>query len=184
MNLSEGAYAVLKRDVFLAALKLLSGIVVARLLGPTGMGVWIILMLIPVCADALARLNLENGAVYVLGRRRYRVGEVAFTLPIVAIACAAAFIGATLVILDTISPYVFKGASVDRRLVYLTLAVIPLQFLGLNNAYLLIHAEDISSYNRLTLLRDALGCVLGIVLMAAFGLGVTGLVIGVLVGAA
>src|SRR5256885_17134810 len=84
MSVSRHSFAVFRRDVFLFATNLITGVVVARTLGPAAMGTWVILQLVPSYAEVFFRTKFDIAAVYFLGRGKYRLHEVVWTLNLLA----------------------------------------------------------------------------------------------------
>ena len=80
MSFSEKSFSLLQREIFLFILNLATGIIIARVLGPTMMGLWIILSLIPSYAEAFGRLKFDVAAVYFLGKGKSNIGEMVFIL--------------------------------------------------------------------------------------------------------
>jgi O-antigen/teichoic acid export membrane protein len=64
MSLSSKSFSIFQRDLFLLLCNLITGIVIARKLGPELMGLWAILQLIPGYAEAFGRLKFDVAAIY------------------------------------------------------------------------------------------------------------------------
>ena len=80
MSFAEKSFSFLQRDIFLFFMNLLMGVAVARILGPEMMGLWVILLLIPGYAEAFGRLKFDIAAVYFLGKKKAKMGEMVFIL--------------------------------------------------------------------------------------------------------
>ena len=64
MFLASKSTSILKRDVFLYAMKIFTSVIIARKLGPEMLGVFVILSLIPSYAESFGRLKFDIAAVY------------------------------------------------------------------------------------------------------------------------
>lgn len=57
-------------------LSIIITIIIARILGPTGKGMWAALVLVPTMTYALLNLGIESSNVYFLGRRKYSINQI------------------------------------------------------------------------------------------------------------
>ena len=85
MNLTDKLFSIFTRDVILFITSLLTGVVIARYLGPEKMGIWALLLLIPGYAEAFGRLQLDVSSVYFIGKGKVKLGEVTFILHLVSV---------------------------------------------------------------------------------------------------
>jgi O-antigen/teichoic acid export membrane protein len=174
LSLSAKSFSLLKRDIFLFGTNLITGVVVARKLGPDALGLWIILQMIPTYAEVFGRMKFDIAAVYFLGRGKYKTGEVVFTLNLLAVVASFAIIGIFLIGYDWFCGYLFGNAASDVTVfIYLMLLQIPLQFLYINYSYLFIHREDVEHYNRMTVIKALFASCVSIPLLLCFDLGLT-----------
>jgi O-antigen/teichoic acid export membrane protein len=175
-GLARKSLSIARRDSFLALSNLAAGVVVARMLGPTALGVWAIFLLIISYAEALGRPKFDQAAVYFIAARKYDPGMVAFALHAVAIASSAVLIAAAALWFDPWYDLLFGSAPDIRSLIWLVLLQIPLQFLYLNYAYLHISRQDITAYNRMVILRALANSGLSIAALVVLQLGLAGVV--------
>jgi len=172
MSISSKAFSLFQRDIFLFFTNLVTGIVIARKLGPTALGIWAILQLIPSYAEALGRLKFDIAAVYFLGKGKYRVGEMIFILNILAFASSLIIIGIFVWKFDYFYQLLFHNSQTDVRLLtYFVLSLIPMQFLIMNYKYLHIYREDIHTYNLMIIIQALLSSLINIVLLISSNLG-------------
>jgi O-antigen/teichoic acid export membrane protein len=183
MSVSEKSFSILQRDVVLFLGRMLSGVVIARKLGPESLGLWAILQLIPGYAEAFGRFKFDVAAVYFLGKKKAKLGEMIFTLNLLAVATAGLIIIIILFNFDWIYTQLFKNSPVNmNQLATIILAIIPLQFLNTNYSYLHIFREDIKTYNRIVLINALIPSGFGIFLLIVFDLGIYAMVIGTITG--
>ena len=178
MSIASHAASILKRDVILYALKLITSVIIARKLGPEYFGVYLIIAMIPAYAELFGRLKLDAAAVYFLGRGLYSIEQVVRTLNIVAILTSALAVAVIIWKFEFIHEKLFSNATIPvSEYVYWSLLQIPLQFLSLNYSYLLIYKEDIRGYNTIVTLSSVISSVLPILLLVFFNFGIWSIII-------
>ncbi len=177
-SLSEKSFSLFKRDIFLFFTNLVTGVIIARMMGPAVLGLWIILQMIPAYAEGFGRVKFDIAAVYFLGKKKYHVGDVVFTLNFIAILTSGVIIGLFLANLDWCYRLLFGNSSADVHLfIYFMLLQIPLQFLYLNYSYLLLYREDVKNYNRMVVIKALVSSGLSIVLLVIFRWGLLAVII-------
>jgi O-antigen/teichoic acid export membrane protein len=178
VSLSAKSFAVFKRDVFLFATNLFTGVVVARTLGPSALGLWVILQMILGYAESFGRAKLDVAAVYVLGKKKHQIGEVVATLNAVAIASSLVIVALVLFRFDWLYHVLFAKSDIDVRVPMLViLAQIPLQFLSLNYSYLHVYREDVGSYNGMVIVKALFFSVVGLTMLVVLRLGLLAVVV-------
>ena len=124
MSFSAKSFSLLKRDIFLLLANMATGIVIARVLGPTMMGLWVILLLIPIIADAFGRLKFDATAVYFLGKKKSSIGEMVFILNFLTLLTSIILIALFIWQFDWFYSRLFHSSPVDMRLlIYMILKV-------------------------------------------------------------
>ena len=78
MSVSDKSLSLFNRDILVYLSKLITGALIARILGPLGFGIWIILQMIPSYSEAFGRLKFDVASVYFLGKKKHNVGETLF----------------------------------------------------------------------------------------------------------
>ncbi len=172
MSLAAKSTSILKRDAFLYATKIFTSVIIARKLGPEMLGVFVILSLIPSYAESFGRLKFDIAAVYFLGKQKYRMGEVVLTLNMFALATSGLIVGAIFWQFDWIYGILFSKTKYDATvLTHFILLQIPLHFLWMNYIYLILHKEDVVTYNRMIIINALVSSLLSITLLLLFDLG-------------
>lgn len=183
MSLSAKSLAVLQREVLLFVTSMMTSVVIARTLGPHYLGLWVILALIPSYAEALGRTKVDAAAVYFLGRGRYKLGDVVWTLNLIAIATSSVMVLALLIGYDNLIDVLFAESAHEVALLgYVMLAQIPANFLYMNYSYLHIHREDVQSLNAMVLTRALGSAILVLGGLLLFQMGLAAVVIGSSIG--
>lgn len=178
MSLSAKSFSLLQRDVFLFITNLITGVIVARKLGPEAMGLWIILQLIPSYAEAFGRMKFDIAAVFFLGKGKYGIGDMTFALNMLAIFTSVAIVIPIVWQFDWFYKILFgKTDAHVESLMYLILLQIPLHFLLMNYTYLYIYREDVKTYNTMVVIRGLFSSVVSISLLVIFELGLFAVVI-------
>ena len=154
MNLAAKSLSVLGRDFFLLFSNLATSIVIARTLGPEIMGIWIILNTVPSYAEMLGRTNVDLAAVYFLGKGNYQIGDISFSLNLIAIITGTLIIAVIMIFFDPLSVALLKeNVHLYSNSLIIILLAIPLNLLYLNYMYLHIHDENVNAINSMILTR-------------------------------
>jgi O-antigen/teichoic acid export membrane protein len=179
MALSDKLLSLFTRDAILFFTTLLTGVVIARQLGPEMMGIWVLLLLIPGYAEAFGRLRLDLSAVYFLGKGKVRIGEVTFILHLIAIITASIILIVFTYNFDWFYSSIFNNVDKNiNTLIYGVLCIIPLRFIYINYSYLLISQENVQAYNKLVIIQALTTSLLTISLIIILEIGVLGALIG------
>jgi O-antigen/teichoic acid export membrane protein len=172
MSIAHNSSSVLKRDVFLYVTKIVTSAVIARKLGPEMLGISAVLFLIPSFAEAFGRVKFDIAAVYFLGKQKYALGDVVWTLNSLALVTSGLIIAAILWQFDWLYGLLFsKGGFNARYLMHFVLLSIPLQFLWTNYSYLLLHKDDVATYNWMIIIQALISSFFAIALLLVFDLG-------------
>lgn len=183
MKLTNKFFALFQRDAILFFATLLTGIVIARKLGPDLMGMWTILLLIPGYLEAAGRSQYDISAVYFLGKKKANLGEVAFTLHLTAAASTVLAGGIFFLNFEWFYSQLFSNIKEDLRAYAAAIFfVFPLRLVYQNYSYLLIAQEDIKNYNILVIIQALFTASLSIFLIIALDFGISGAVAGSLIG--
>lgn len=183
MNLTDKFFALFQRDAILFFATLLTGIVIARQLGPELMGMWTILLLIPGYLEAAGRSQYDISAVYFLGKKKADLGEVALALHLTAAASTVLAGGIFFSNFEWFYSQLFSNIEIDLRVYAAAIFfVFPLRLIYLNASYLLIAQEDIKNYNIVVTTQALSTASLSICLIIALDSGISGALAGSLIG--
>jgi len=129
-------------------------------------------------AEAFGRMKFDIAAVYFLGKRKYEVGDVVFTLNAMAIISSLILVALVVWRFDWVYGVLFAKSNINVRvLMYVILLQIPLQFLSLNYSYLYIYREDVRTYNGMVIAKALFFSIVGITLLVVFKLGLLAVVV-------
>ena len=157
MTFANKSFSIFKRDFFLFLLNVLTSIVIARVLGPELLGIWVIIMLIPGYAEAFGRTKFDLAAVYFIGKKKYTENEILYHLNIIAIVTGVSITSLIFFFRGNINQLLFGGDPNNLIFIYAILPIITLNFLYLNYSYLLISREDVKSFNNMIVIKAVIG---------------------------
>ena len=183
MSLSSRSLSVFIREILLFGSNLITSLIVAHTLGPYLAGLWIILALIPSYAEMLARIKVDVAAIFYLGKGVYQLGEVVFTLNLIALVSSAIILLPIFIWFDAFKMALFgDNSNTVGVLMYVMLIQIPINFLYMNYTYLHIHKENVSSLNAMVVTRALVSSALIIPLLTIYDEGLLGVVAGSTIG--
>jgi O-antigen/teichoic acid export membrane protein len=172
MSIAAKSTSILKRDAFLYAAKIFTSVIIARKLGPEVLGIYVILSLIPSYAESFGRMKFDIAAVYFLGKKKYSMGEIVLTLNLLALVSSGLIVGIILWQFDWIYNLLFSKIEYNATsLMYFILFQVPLHFLFMNYSYLIIHKEDVTTYNRMIFVQAMVSAVLPVALLLLSDMG-------------
>jgi O-antigen/teichoic acid export membrane protein len=181
--MKDKIFALFRRDVLLFFSTLLTGVVIARQLGPEMMGIWTLLLLIPSYAEAFGRLQLDVTSVYFIGKGKIKLGEATFILHLVSVIMATLIGLVSFLNMEFLYNYIFKNIEMDvKNLIYGVFLIIPLRFMYVNYSYLLIAHEKFTAYNKLVIIQALTTSVLSIGMIILMDFGILGALIGSILG--
>lgn len=165
-SLSSLAISIFQRDIFIYFLAILTGIIIARTLGPEMLGVWVLLSLVSLYAEAFGRLKTDIASVYIVGSGKARPHEVFYSIHFFALAASLLIVLLLFWQLDSLHDLFFSDSKITYHLEFTFLILlIPFEFVLLNNLYFLLAIENVISYNRIKVLRQVVHFVVVVVLL-------------------
>jgi O-antigen/teichoic acid export membrane protein len=183
VNIADKLFSIFTRDVVLFVTTLLTGVVIARYLGPEKMGIWTLLLLIPGYAEAFGRLQLDVSSVYFIGKRKIKLGEATFILHSVSVIMVTVIALVGFLNIDFLHNQIFKNVEMDvREFIYGVFLIVPLRFIYINYSYLLIAREEIKAYNKLIIIQALTTSVLSVGMIILMDFGILGALIGNVLG--
>lgn len=166
-SLSSLAISIFQRDIFILFLAILTGVIVARTLGPEMLGVWVLLSLVSSYAETFGRLKTDMASVYIIGSGKAKPYEVFFSTNFFAMATGLIIALLLFWQLDFLHDLFFSDSKITYHLEFTYLIIlIPFEFILLNNLYFLLAIENITHYNRIKVLRQVVHFSFAIFLLA------------------
>lgn len=183
MTLKDKFFSIFQRDFLLLISTLVTGVVIARKLGPEMMGVWAILTMITGYAEAFGRTQFDTASVYFIGKLKSHLGEVTVILNTVAIMSVSVILLLFVLLFENIYILVFDKVNFNvRYLLSISFLIIPLRFFYINYSYLLIAQQNIKSYNVQVITQVLVSSLSTLILLLIFETGVVGALIGNIFG--
>ena len=182
MGIANSSLSLFKRDIFIFVMNIVSSIVIARVLGPESLGVWLIYQMIPTYAEAFGRLKFDVGAIYFLGKNKYTLSEMLFFLNIIAILSALLMVGLAILAANLFDEYLLSSRGLDWNVMLLVLLYIPIFFITMNYKYISIFKDDTKTYNAMLISESVLSPFVGLIFLLVFDLGIFGMALGMLIG--
>ncbi len=161
-------------QIAVLALGVVSGVIVARVLGPAGRGRYALLMMIPSLAFTFGNLGFGSAGTYYLNRGTIPRGRVVGSLYSVGVALALVSVTTILVL----HPWrISIWQDIPRSQVVLAVLVTPFLFVLNFSSRILLGIGRIRQMNLLKLVQAACGVAAVVILVGLLRRGVTGAVI-------
>lgn len=184
MSFAKKSLSLFNREVLFSVLGLGVNVMVARTLGPVGIGLWAVFDLLNNYGRVFGGPRLEIASVYFLNQKKYDRGVILFLTNVVTLACGLALSAILLSQAGFLQRVLFKGGDVETIVLLLVLCHLPLLFLKRNYFYFLLSREDTRSYNRMMVLQEVVNPGVSFVLLMFFDWGLKSLAVGMLSGSA
>lgn len=148
MSLARKSFSIFKRDSILYITNIITGIIVARILGPPGLGIFIILNTLISYSEAIGRVKVDVASVYFFAKGRYKDQDVLNSINIIAIFAGFMLTGLMLICFDQLYSFLFNNIIGDYYLHLISFIIfIPFHFLSMNYSYYHIAKENVEIYN-------------------------------------
>ena len=113
LSLFSSAFSILQRNIFVYVLTILTGVVVARTLGPEILGVWVLLTLVSSYAEGFGRIKTDLASVYILGSEKVKPEEILFSITFFAIITSFIIVAILFWQIEFIENILFQNAELD-----------------------------------------------------------------------
>ena len=177
MSLAKNAVNIFNRDLFFNFVRLLSGAVVARSIGPKGFGIWATIDLLLNYSRVFGAPRFEISSVHFMPKTKYQKHEITTLTNIIPIILSFFIIFLVSYYVESIILIFFNDITIDKKLILCSFAYLPIMFSIRNYMYYLLAMEDILSYNRMLNIRDALKTIFTLYLLIFLDLGLWSLII-------
>lgn len=177
MSIFYNISSVFSRDVLLFLTNIGTGIVVARLLGPESLGIWVALSIIPAYCEAFGRVKTDRAAVFFLGQKKESEQTILSTINIISLIICLIILVPIFFLVDDISKFIFSNQSFDgTEYIIGMLLIVPLQFYYLNYTYFHLGLNNIRIYNRMVLISALVNSFFIILFLFAYSGGIWSLI--------
>jgi len=178
MGLPSVVFSIFQRDLLLFITNLVTGILLARFLGPSALGIFGILSMVPAYAEGFGRIKVDIAAVYFIGKKKYLREEVYYNINLIALISSAIIVSIIILNFNFFYEWLFKNEEMDyRAYMFGMLVQIPIHFLYMNLAYFHIANENVKIYNRMVVINAWLNSIIALVLLFFTSLGLWSVII-------
>lgn len=167
---------VLSSNVFAILSALLLGIIIARVLGPEGKGIFTALAIVPAIVVSFAALGMRRTAVVMIGKKEVDQNILASSLLQILIFTSTIGVITSLIVFAILNNPTFSIAAI-----LLTVFVIPFKLAVMYIGGIYIGREEFRFANMLRWLEPLIALFLAILLLIVFKTGIVGAVLTVLV---
>lgn len=149
-----------------------TSVILARVLGPEGKGIYTLAMLLPSLIVTFGNLGIGAATVYYVARREFRRQEILGNNVLLSLGIGALGVIAGLIVVLFFRQAVFPGVA--SRYLFLSLALVPVEIFFSYTNYVLLGAQRIKEFNYVQIAHSVL--FLGFIALALLGLkaGVSG----------
>lgn len=159
-------------NILILMLGLGTSVILARLLGPEGRGIYAIASLLPSLVVTFVHLGIGPAAVYYTAQKRYPWKEILGNTIFLALITGVAGVIVALIVTLFFRERIFP--NIASKYLLIAIGIIPLNLFFLYLRYILLGAQRIREYNVLDIWQSF--CFLALVTVAlwGWGLGVVG----------
>lgn len=183
-NLKKSGLITLLTQLSVFIFGFATSIILARVLGPEGKGIYTLIILIPAVLGMLGTLGIEIANVYFSANRRYKLSDIISNSLISSIGLGLIII---LLFWGLSTTNVFQGflAANNIPLLYLWLAVFTVPIVLLSGFFnrILLGREEIIKFNSVGIFQSVLQLGLIVILLIVLAQGVFGAVLSYIITA-
>jgi len=170
-------------QILIFALGFVASIILARALGPTGRGIYALIVLIPALMLKLGSLGIEAANVYFTGNKRYEIKDIVSNSLLGSILLSSILI---LLFFGVFHLDIFQNYLASNQInpFYLCLVVltVPLSLLSGFLISIFLGAEKITVYNKINIFNSTFKLILLTVFLVILKQGVLGAVLSYVLG--
>jgi len=161
-------------QIICALLGMVSTIIIAHTLGPSGKGAYSLIILFPTMLGQLGTLGIQIANANFAGSKRYKIGDLASNSLIAALGLGIILpLGFLFYMLY--QPSVIADAN--PQFIMIALLAVPFLLLRLYFGYLLLGGQKINQYNFLPVFQVSLAVLILLVVLLGLGMGLLATII-------
>ena len=179
MKIISNIFSVFSRDVTLFCTNLAAGILVARILGPESLGIWVALSLIPALCEGFGRIKVDRAAVFFLGKKKESEQTILYTINIISLITCSLILFVPVFFISEISTLIFSNQNIGgNEYIIGIFCLFPLQFFYLNYTYFHLGLNNIKIFNMMVLICALTNSLFVILFLIFFKIGIWSLIYG------
>ncbi|MEA3479820.1 MAG: oligosaccharide flippase family protein [Bacteroidota bacterium] len=167
---------VLNSNVFSLACGIGVSILLTRILGPEGFGLYSAIAIIPIIVVSLTHLGIRGASIFHLGKKLYDENELVSTIMVLLIFSSTAGI-----ILSIIAYYFYQEPDFNLLWIALILLIIPARLAIIYIGGVFLGKDEIKKANNLNWMTNLIHLVLAIILVWLMDMSILGAIISMLV---
>lgn len=152
-----------------------TSIIIARILGPSGKGIYALVILLPTLIVSFGNMGIGLASVFYIGKKKYSVEEIFKNNTFLSLILGAIGISLGLIIIFLFGSQIFKGLTSNYLL--FALILIPLQFFVSFVNHILLGLQEIRKYNFINIIQSLIFTVLIIIFLLVYKLGILSIII-------
>jgi len=168
--------AVMSSNIFALVLGLLTGIIISRVLGPEGRGIYTSLYVVPIIFIGFATFGIRRSAIFHIGKKKYKEEEVVSTIYFLLF-----FTSSLGIIGSAIAYYFIDNPDFTLPLVILALLIIPVRLATGYTRGIFLGREQFRYANRLKWLPVLLNLIFVTAFVWFAGLSVLGAILAIFI---
>jgi len=153
---------------------LATSVIIARLLGPEGKGIYSMAILLPTLITTFTNIGIAPATVYYIGRGKYSCREILGNNVVLSLVIGAVSIVIGLIVVFFFQDIAFSGVA--RFYLLLALALIPVNLFVSYLRYVFLGMQRIPEFNLISILQVVLMLVLVAVALWGFNAGIAGVI--------
>jgi O-antigen/teichoic acid export membrane protein len=165
MNLIKKSGITFGVKVASASLNLISGILIARILGPSGKGIYTMVILIPTMAIMLGNMGIDSANIHFVGKKKYALKDIISNSLFSSLLFSLVLISIMVIFRKTINQLFLKNCNI----LYLNIVIlsIPLLFINRFLGAIILGQNRIIEFNFLQIIQPTV-IVLGLIIFLLF----------------
>ncbi len=177
-SISKNSAITFSSQILIFVSGLVASIILARTLGPTGKGIYALIILVPMVMLKLGSLGIEAANVYFTGSRKYRIKDIVSNSFLTSI-----LLGLILIVLFfavyhlNIFQKFLNSNQINPFYLWLVILTIPFSLLSLFLNNIFLGKEEIINYNKINILQSLLQLIAFIIFLLLLKQGIWGAVI-------
>ena len=174
-RLFQDILGVFNSNIFSLITGVLFSVLLTRILGPEGFGIFTALVIIPTLVVSITHLGIRGSAVYHIGKKTHEISELISSILLILIF--ASLLG---MILSAGTYFFFYHDSFTLAMVAVSICVIPPRLAIVYIGGIYLGNDEIRKANQMNWITNLINLILGVILVWWFDLEILGAVISLL----